>query len=331
MIRFGICGCGGFMERGVLPLVTKVDGVKVTAAFDQDAARMNKVGDQFGISRRYGSAEELIQSPEIDIVYIASPNAFHKDQTLAAAKAGKHVFCQKPMGINAGECRQMVDACRAGGVKLGIGFCYPFAGAQQKAREMIRQGAIGKVSYYSISYSLGGYNKDTVGWRCDPKLSGGGPLMDIAPHLVNLGCFLLDDKVQSVMSYVRPDLTAKDIELDAVALFEFTGGARGLIDTSFVRSHMHTYSIIGTGGSIRAVGTMCWRISGSLFLEADGKTRDVPFDMTEGIEEEIRQFVQAIEQNREVPMPGQAGLHAQAVIDAIYKSARSGKRCLIKD
>jgi predicted dehydrogenase len=326
MLRFGICGCGGFVENGVLPLLQRVENIQVMAVYNPSSARLDRVAEKFAIKHRFLKYEDLVACKDVDAIYIASPNVFHKDQTIAAANAGKHVLCEKPMGMNAGECRQMIEVCRAKGVKLGVGFCYPFAGAQRKARELLRDGAIGEVSYYTISYSLGGYNKDTVGWRCDPKLSGGGPLMDIAPHMINLGCYFLDDTVDTVMSYVRPELTQEDIELDAIALMEFSRGARGMIDTSFVRSNTHNYSLIGTKGEIHAVNTMCWRVGGKIILQEYGKEREISFDPIEGIEEEFRQFVHAVELGEFLVMSGQAGWHTQAAIDAIFESARTGKR-----
>jgi predicted dehydrogenase len=326
MVRFGICGCGGFVENGVLPLLQRIENLQVVAVYNPSPTRLERVAEKFGIKHRFQNYEDLVACKEVDAIYIASPNVYHKDQTIAAANAGKNVLCEKPMGMNAEECRQMIEVCRAKGVKLGVGFCYPFAGAQQKVRELLRDGAIGEVSYYTISYSLGGYNKDTVGWRCDPKMSGGGPLMDIAPHMINLGCFFLDDTVASVMSYVRPELTSEEIELDAIALMEFSRGARGMIDTSFVRSNTHNYSLIGTKGEIHAVNTMCWRAGGKLVLQTYGKEQEIPFEPIEGIEEEFRQFAHAVDKNENLGMPGQTGRHTQAVIDAIYESGRTGIR-----
>ncbi len=331
MLRFGICGCGGFVEKGVLPLLTRIPDIQIVAAYNPSSTRLDRVAEEFSIRHRFANYEDLVACKDVDAIYIASPSVFHKDQTIAAANAGKHVLCEKPMGMNAAECRQMVEVCEARGVKLGIGFCYPFAGAQQKVHQLVRDGAIGEVSYYTISFSLGCYNKDTVGWRCEPKMSGGGPLMDIAPHLINLGCYFLDDTVDTVMSYVRPELTQEQVELDAIALMEFSRGARGMIDTSFVRSNTHNYSLIGTGGEIRAVNTMCWRAGGKLILQEYGKEREIAFDLVEGIEEEFRHFVRAVERNEPLIMSGQAGLHNQAVIDAVYESGRTGRRCQVLD
>ncbi len=332
MIRFGMCGCGGFIEKAVLPRMRDVENARPVAAFDTSKECLERVCRDFDIARACTSYAELLSADNVDAVYIASPNVFHKEQVLAAAKAGKHVFCQKPMGLNAAECRDMVRTCRQCGVKLGVGFCYPFGGAQQRAKELIQEGVIGEVSHIHISFNLGTYTRETVGWRCDPKMSGGGPLMDLAPHLVNLACFFLDDKVESVMAYVRPGKTDTEIETDVAALLEFRRGARVSIDTSFLRRNTHNYAIVGTTGEIRAVGTMGWQAGGELSLHlADHEREDVPFPSVEHIEQELRLYCRAVEKDQEPPVPGEAGLHAQATIDAIYKSGRTGKRCAVEE
>ena len=326
MIHFGLSGCGGFAERAVLPLLQRVDNAKAVAAYDE--RNIDDVCKKFGLTA-FDSLEEMLNSADIQAVYVCSPNVFHKDHIIAAAMAGKHVLCEKPMGLNAQECREAVEVCRSCNVKLGVDFCYPFAGGQQKAKQLIQEGAIEEVSYLHLSFNLGGYNKETAGWRCDPKMSGGGPLMDIAPHLIHLACFFLEDTAESVMAYVRPDLTATDIELDVAAIIEFSRGTRVSIDTSFVRGNTHNYSIVGTGGEIHAFNTICWNAGGDLTLLHGPKKQSIPFEPVEGIEEHFRLFSQAIERDQPLPVPGEAGLHVQAVIDAIYESARTAKRCSV--
>lgn len=330
-ICFGICGCGDFMERAVLPMMQKVRDAKAIAACGgHDKTQVDKVCRQFKISCVCPTFKDLLKVDDVDAVYIASPNVFHKEQTIAAARAGKHVFCQKPMGMNAAECSEMMEVCRKEGVKLGIGFCYRFQGAQQQAKQLIKQGAIGEVSYIYISYNLPGYNPETVGWRCDPKMSGGGPLMDVAPHLIDLACFFLDDQVESVMAYVRPDRTETEIEIDALALLQFSRGARASIDTSFVRGNRHNYTIVGTKGEIHAAGTMAWRTGGRLTLRVEGEEKDIPFSDVEHIEQELRLYCSAVARNEQPSVPGEAGLHVQAVIDTVYESGQTGKRHLVK-
>ena len=324
MVRFGFSGCGGFAERAVLPLLERVENAKAVAACDK--RNIDAVCNKFGLTT-FDSLEEMLNSADIQAVYVCSPNLFHKDQIITAAKAGKHVMCEKPMGLNAEECRQAIEVCKACNIKLGVDFCYPLAGAQQKAKQLVQEGAIGEVSHIHISFSLGSYNKETVGWRCDPKISGGGPLMDVAPHMVHLASFFLEDTAESVMAYVRPPLTDTDIELDVVAIIEFSRGGRATIDTSFVRGNTHSYSVVGQRGEIRAFNTMCWGAGGELTLVCGVEEQNVPFDPVEGIEEHFRRFARAIERDKSPPIPGKAGLQVQAVIDAIYESGRSASRC----
>ncbi len=330
MINLGICGCGSFVERGVLPLIKDVKNVRIFGVFDTRAEQSQRISKQFGIPQVFDSFEKLIECNQIDTVYITSPNCFHKDHTIAAANAGKHVLCEKPMALNADQCREMVEACRKNGVKLSVGFCYPFGGAQQKAKQIIDEGRVGEVSYIHISFNLGGYNPETVGWRCDPKISGGGPLMDIGPHLVHLGCFFLDDRVESVMAYVRPQKTDSQVEMDVNVIMEFSRGGRVAVDTSFVRGNMQNYTIVGTKGELQAINTMAWCAGGTLTCRVKGKSEDVPFGPEEAIAEEFRLFSEAVEGDADPPVTGEMGMHVQAVIDAIYESARTAARCKVK-
>jgi len=336
MIRFGMCGCGGFIERAILPSIRDIQAAAV-AAFDVNIDRVGKVSDLFGITHRCSTFEELLLVKDVDALYIASPNVLHKAQTIAAAEAGKHVFCQKPLGMNAAECVEMIAACRANSVRLGVGFCYRFGGAQQKAKEMIRQGVIGDVSLIHFTFDLGDFynkNKNTAGWRVDPRMSGGGPLMDLAPHMIDLASFFLDDKVESAMAYVRPEPSETEIEMDVLASMQFRGGARMSMDTSFLRCSTHGYTIVGRKGRIHGHGTMPWRTNGkplgTLALEIDGRIKAMEFSGHEHLEQEISLYCKAIEDNSEPPVPGEAGLHAQSVVDAIYESGRTGRLCTVK-
>lgn len=335
MIRFGISGCGGFVERAVLPMMQRTGNARAVAAFDASSERTNAVCEKFGIAEACSSFEELILKSDVDAVYIASPNVLHKPQTLAAAEAGKHVFCQKPLAINAADCREMIRACKANGVKLGVGFCNRFAGAQERSRELIIGGAVGKLSEIVFAFNLLGYNPETVGWRCDPKMAGGGPLMDLAPHVVDLIGWFAGEKIESVMAYVFPQLSDTEIETDANVVMELSGGVRAYMDVSFGHKYGGArYSILGDKGIIAGAGTVPWVTNGqrvgTLTIETEEGTRDIEFHTREHIEEEIRRYCDAIEHDNEPPVTGEDGLRAQAVIDAIYESARTGKRCQVE-
>ena len=330
MVGLGICSCGGFVEKAVLPMIQQVDNVEAVAAFTRNQDWLHALCAAFDIQSACATFDDLLALPEVDAVYIASPNALHREQVLAAARAGKHVLCEKPLGMNAAECREMVEVCRNAGVKLGVGFCYRFGGAQQTAKKMVEEGAIGDVSYIYLSFNLFGYNPDTAGWRCDPKLSGGGPLMDVAPHMVDLASFFLEDRVRSVAAWVEPEMTDTQVETDVLAIMQFERGARASMDVSFaVRGNTQNYTIVGSGGEIHAAGTISWLTSGKkvgrLTLEKNWEAPvEVDFPAHEHIAEQLRLFCRAIERDEAVPVPGEAGLEAQAVIDAVYEAGRTG-------
>ena len=153
--------------------------------------------------------------------------------------------------------------------------------------------------------------------------------MDLAPHLIHLGCFFLEDKAESVMAYVRPEKTETQVETDVNAIIEFSRGHRVVIDTSFVRGNMHNYTVVGTTGEIHAHGTMSWRTGGTLTLRDYTSEQTVAFSPEEAIAEEFRRFTAALDGDEDLPSSGEAGLHVQAVVDAIYESARTGKRCMV--
>ena len=313
-------------------MMGKVANAKPVAVYDTNAQTRTRVCENFGIEKNYADYQEMLRDEEIDVVYVATPNVFHKDQVIAAANAGKHVFCQKPMGMNAQESEQMVEACNANHVQLGMGFCYRYQAGQAKVKELLQAGAIGAVSYYHFSFNLGGYNPETAGWRCNPKLAGGGPLMDLAPHLVDLLLYFSDEEVRSVMAYVAPEKTPEQIDLDAHAVLELASGARAAMDVSFVRGNIHNYTIVGRKGQIRAMGTMCWNNEldgigkGKVFLEPFMDSHEVEYGVIEQLEEEVRRFTASIQNNLENPVNGAYGLKVQRIIDAIYESGKTGKR-----
>ena len=168
MIRLGICGCGVFVEKGIMPQIQKVDTIEIAGVYDANTVHSGEFAEKFGIRKVYSDYDEILNDKGVDAVYICIPNIFHKEYAIRAANAGKHVFCEKPMSVNADNCREMMEAVEKNNVKFAIGFCYPFAGPQKRAKELIDDGEIGEISHISISFNLGGYNKETAGWRCVP-------------------------------------------------------------------------------------------------------------------------------------------------------------------
>ncbi len=334
MIRFGICGTGAFVAAAVLPSMSRLEGVEVSAVCDPDPEARKRASELFGVELLYTDIDAMLAGVDIDAVYVGSPNACHLDHVSKAAQAGKHVLCQKPLGLTAAECRRMIDICEANKVNLGVGFCNRFSNAQKRAKKLIVDGVLGKINYIDMSMSAYFPPNARSSWRFDRALSGGGPLMDLAPHIIDLAHFLLDDEVESVQAYVTPDVTEHRVEDGAVATMLFKNGIQGTLETSFSRIRPYSYTICGDKGTLRAVGTMAWLTGGEKIGSIELRTLDgivdVGYEGNEHIEEEISAFCLAIENTRRAPVSGEDGLRAQAVIDAIYESSRTGRRCRVE-
>jgi len=322
--RWGMCACGGFVTKKVIPLLTEIDCAEIVKAFDPVPETRERMAKDFGLTT-VDSLDAILDDDSINCVYVASPNYLHAEQTIAAAERGKHVFCQKPMARTAAEARPMVDACRKAGVQLGVGFCYRYAGAIEKIKELIKEGAIGTPTLLTTEFHLG-YTKDNIAWRCDPKLSGGGPLMDLAPHLVDLARFIMEDEFVSVFSHVDPMMTDQDVEEDTLSLLRFKGGAKAVIDCTFnARRHEHRTMVNGTDGRLETIRSMSWDPGGVLFRSDAAEREDIPIGMHEHIKKEMVLYMDAIRQGRDVPVSGRDGLITNIVIDAIFESAKTGQ------
>ena len=154
--------------------------------------------------------------------------------------------------------------------------------------------------------------------------------MDVGPHMIDLAYFLTGQKVESVMAYVSPERSDTVIETDASVLLQTEGGINISIDTSFERLNVPYHTVIGSKGQVHCVGTMPWLTNGTmpgcLTMQVYGVDETLTFSTHEHIQREIELFCEAVEKNEEPPVPGEAGLYAQSVIEAIYEAGRTGAR-----
>lgn len=329
-LRWGIVGLGNFTQIAVIPAIKKVEDCELVGAFSTNHDKLKKVCEKFKIQRTYDSYQNMLKDKDIDVVYISTPNVFHYEQVLSAAKSRKHVFCQKPMGMNALQCQKMVDVCSKYGVALGVGFVMRFHDVQRKAYQMINNGELGDVSFGIFSYHC---QFEPKGWRFDYKISGGGPLMDLGVHLIDLACWFFGNEVESVTSTVVP-YNGLQIEGDVVVLLEFAGNKKAVIDTSYTRVSHHDYHIYGSKKMAYACGSMGWFPEGELFVGSGTgvKSDRINFRKRNNhYEREIKAYADAVIHGQKHPVNGYDGLRAAVIVDAIYNSAKTGKKITVKN
>lgn len=339
--RWAVLGSGGIARRRTIPEgIMRAENAVLAAVYDVDAQANAEVAAQFG-ARACASEEELFDAG-VDIVYIATPAHLHCGQALRAAAAGKHILCEKPLGMTVEESNRMLDACARAGVKLGAGFMMRYHAQHQAALQWVREGRLGKMVFARAQLSCW-YPPIPGAWRQHPEEGGGGSLMDLGGHCIDLlECFLgRAASVQCVTGRLVHDYPSEDT---AVVLLEFASGAKGTVDCLFNvpdASSLNRLELYGTLGSILAEGTIGQGEAGIMTarLEADAagyaaqQERDAsgggiaiaptPVNMYRA---EVEAFAQAVIDDTAPPVSGEDGRWGQQVLAACYESAKNGRK-----
>ena len=251
-LRWGLMGCGDIARKRVAPALGDLANCELVAVNRARAELAEEFAREFGARRWYRDWRELLADPEIEAVYIATPVDLHAEQTIAAAEAGKHVLCEKPMALNVAECDRMIAACRAHGVQLGIAYYRHFYPVLNRVQEVIESGEIGvpvlaQVNAFEMFNPQPG---DPRFWLVDRARAGGGPMMDFGCHRLELLIKILGP-VKSAVGLVRKVLFDRAVEDTAVATLEFENRACGVLTvTHAAYEPQDTVSIFGSRGSL---------------------------------------------------------------------------------
>lgn len=320
-IRYGIIGFGGFAESTIAPAFRLSPNAELVAIQKRSPELARQKAAEFKIRHAFSSAEELVAHPDVDAVFIVSANALHHAETLAAARAGKHILVEKPMAMNAGETRSMIEACKSANVKLMVGHMIRFSTAMQRVRALIQSGALGTITFVKAEF-LYDARLSHRGWLFDRKVAGGGPVFDIGVHCLDTLRFVLDDQVASVKSHLHPAPTGSVTESTGSLSLRFGKGTPGSIYCSFEGPTRRTFiEIIGTEGLISASDfTLGDRtIPLTVGKRKDGnslETRTEEIAVPNLYVEEITNFSNAILGNGEPFIPAEVGFENQRVLDA---------------
>jgi predicted dehydrogenase len=337
-IKWGVIGSGGIARRRTIPEgITKADNAELVAVFDIDTQANAEVAEKFGV-KQTSSIEKLL-SANIDAVYIATPAYLHGDQVRSSAKAGKHILCEKPLGMTVTEAQEMIEICKQMKVKLGCAFMMRFVSQHQDALRLIKEGRLGKPTYARAQLSCW-YPPIEGAWRQNPSTGGGGSLIDMGGHCIDL-LEMFFGKVTMVSCFINSTVHDYKSEDSAVVMLFFENGALGTVDTYFCipdDSSKNVLELYGSKGSILAKGTIGQGPAGEMiaFLEQikDYDAQQARAE-TQGIiiapepintyQAEIEEFSQAIIDRREPLINAELGLRSQKILAACYESARLGK------
>ncbi len=337
-VAFGVIGAGGIALRKTIPGMLQAKNCRLVAVMDPVAP--DRVAAQFGVARDYATEAELLADPEVEAVYIASPVHHHARQIALAAAAGKHVLCEKPLTLNARQTKEAVAICRKHKVFLQEGYMMKFHGAHAKIRELIAAGALGTVVYLRAQLSCW-YPKIEGAWRQDPKLGGGGSLIDMATHLYDLLEHFAGPvrRVAALTGCLVQDYKSED---SSTTLLEFKSGAHATVDCFYCvpdeasRTRLEVY---GSQGALLSEGTIGQSQRGKLegYFAAGSSGYDavqdkdvartfqkVPFKPINPYTAECEYFAGCVLEGRPPEINGaKNALHIAALTDAAYRSAKT--------
>jgi 1,5-anhydro-D-fructose reductase (1,5-anhydro-D-mannitol-forming) len=249
----------------------------------------------------------------------------HLADTLIALRCGKPVLCEKPMAINADECRQMVEAARKANLLLGVAQVFRFEDSTARLRERIASGQIGKLVLARSEFSFPGRNH-VRSWLNDAAVAGGGPIADIGVHCVDALRYILQDEVVRVSARATHDEESRDVEAAAVLTLEFSRDTLASVMVSFRAEYRTPMEFIGEGGMLRAEDALNVEYPITIELRRGGKVverEEVANKLAYA--RQVDTFANALEGKENFPVPGEQGWQNQAILDAAFRSAKSGR------
>jgi predicted dehydrogenase len=326
--RIGYCivGLGRISMQHFMPAVKMSNKSRVTALVSGHRDKAVRMAAEYGIPSssiyNYENYDEIGKNPEIDAVYIALPNSMHAEYTIRAAKAGKHVLCEKPMATSVEQSRAMIQACEGAGKKLMIAYRCQYEPAHLRAVELIRAGKLGSIQSIESAFGFPIAPKE---WRLDKKLSGGGPLMDVGIYCLNASRYLTGEEpteVSGFSSVVDHDGRFVEVEETLTWSMKFPGGALASCTCTYGSPMPGYFRVRGSRGTI----TMEPAFNYDKLLLVGQWEREEPLELAPD-EPDPMQFLREADsmadcvlENKEPKTSGQEGLRDMEIIARIYRS-----------
>lgn len=340
-LQLALVGVGRVATSHFEAIAALQEQVELTAIMSRDAAKGESAAQRHGARKVYSDYQRMLEDPEIDAVILCLPHSLHAEATISAARAGKHVLCEKPMALNAAEGRAMVQAAEESGVRLMIGQSRRFYDAVLASRRLVQEGRLGRlVAINEWNYSLRLEDHPST-WRPDPQMSGGRIIPFWGVHLLDYILWMFDARPQTVtaqMATVNPTWQGED---EAMVLLGFPGGGMASIHLSWNARIKSTHSREEVSGRIwdskkNAVyeryvigekGSLYMNDETELYLNGEplisGAQQPGNFTL------QLREFASAIAEGRQPLASGAEVLKVQETVDAAFRAARERRTVVL--
>ena len=331
-LGYAIVGLGGYGLGVIIPQFANCTHSKLVAVVSGDPAKARRVAAEHGLPERsiysYETFDQIRDNPDVDIVYVCLPNSMHAEFVIRAARAGKHVMCEKPMAMSAAECVKMIAACKTANRKLMIGYRCHVEPFNLEAMRLARSGAAGKIRYVRSEHGF--IQGDPNRWRLKRALAGGGSLMDMGIYALQAARYMTGEEpiaVQAIESTDRTDPRFHEVEDQIDWQLLFPSGAVGACKSMYSANQNH---IIAMGDKGRIELEPATRYDGNhMWTGRDGREHEItppPGPAKTQFAGQLDHLAECIVSGREPIVSGEEGLRDMRIIDAIYRSAREGRR-----
>ena len=329
-LRWGLIGAGDIARKRVAPALRDLPNCELVSVSRSRQNLAEEFAKEFGARRWYAEWRDQIDDDEIDSVYIATPVHLHAEQAIAAAEAGKHVLCEKPMALNVAQCNEMIAACQKNDVKLGVAYYRRFYPAVIRAKQLIRSGEIGDVvvaqmnAFEHFDPAL----DDPRRWLLDKDKNGGGPMMDFGCHRIEVAMNLFGH-VKRVEALSSHSAFGREVEDTAAAVLRFESGCIATITVTHAAIEARdTLDVYGTKGSIHIpvlnTGEMRIKTGDGERVEPHPPSQNVHIAL-------IEEFANSVRNESSPAVDGETGRQVAVVIDEIYAGGDQEKSAFVSD
>jgi predicted dehydrogenase len=320
-----LCGLGSLSTDQIAPALQKTQFCKLTGIVTGTPEKAKRWQAKYSIPAKnvydYQTFDRMIDNPDIDVVYVVTPNALHAEHTIKAARAGKHVFCEKPMEISVERCQQMIDACKKANRKLGVAYRLQFEPHHLELMRLAREREFGDVKVIEASFGFAA--GDPKQWRLRRELSGGGALMDVGIYALQASRYISgEEPIEiSAMETKTDPVMFREVDESIAWQMRFPSGRLATCSTTYNANGM---------GRIRAHAQRGWfeldpafNYTGIRGRRSDGKA--ISFPATDHFAVELDTFARSILDDQPFRASGEEGLRDVSIMMNIYEAARTGR------
>lgn len=320
-IRWGVSGWARIAREHVIPAIQRASNSEFVAIASRDESKLAECRGRFKTARTYTSYQELLRDADVDAVYIPLPNSLHREWTIKAAECGKHVLCEKPIALNAAECREMIAACAANGVTLMEAFMYRYTKRTRKVLEVLDSGMLGEIKFINSTFRFLLANPASIKLKAE---LGGGSLYDVGCYPVNF-IGMVVDKMSGGSS--MPESVSVELDrtggVDVIfsALMKYRSGLIASANCGFNAQKRVFSEIVGTKGALEIPDTFLDN-AGALTLTIAEERDQIRVEASDRYQLEIEDFAEAILHRREPGLSLNETQRNMEVLDRLFAACK---------